>query len=79
MTGIEAVIGVAAEQLESETFGTERLIMSDDEAIKWVWEQVKNDCDLHNLTVGESSTYFRFFMWGWRYRSQLERQRCEGE
>lgn len=55
----------------------ERQVMPDDDAAKWAWEQVKNDCGLHNLTVGESSTYFGFFMWGWNYRAQLEKQRRE--
>ena len=54
-------------------------IMKDDEAFQWAWEQVKKDCDLKNLTVGESVNFRGFMRWGWRYREQLAKQRSDKE
>lgn len=56
---------------------------TEESARKLAWEEVKNDCDLHGLTVGELSCYYGFFCWGWDYRKQyghqLSAQPPEGE
>lgn len=52
----------------------EPTFMADEQAEKWAWEQVKRDVGTKGWTVGESCTYFGFFLWGWRYRAQYERQ-----
>lgn len=51
--------------------------MTDDEAAKVAWEEVKKDCDLNGLPVGELMNYHGFFMWGWSYRKQLDEQRIK--
>jgi hypothetical protein len=55
------------------------MIIQEDKAAKLAWEQVKNDCDLHGLSVGELSCYHGFFMWGWSYRKQYDEQKATSE
>lgn len=68
----------ATQQEEAAAVGesaVQCLVMPDDEAMKLAWEQVKDDCDLRGLPVGELMNYHGFFVWGWNYRAQLEKQR----
>jgi len=54
-------------------------LMTEEQAEKWAWEQVKKDVGTDGWTVGDSCNYFGFFLWGWRYRAQYERQRATPE
>lgn len=53
-----------------------RTDMTDEQASKWAWEQVKDQVGTKGWTAGESGTYYGFFLWGWRYREQYESQRA---
>ncbi len=53
-----------------------RTYMTDEQAEKWAWEQVKDQVGTKGWTAGESGTYYGFFLWGWRYREQYESQRA---
>lgn len=50
--------------------------MTEEQAEKWAWKQVKLDVGTDGWTAGDSGNYFGFFLWGWRYRAQYERQRA---
>lgn len=50
--------------------------MTDEQAEKWAWEQVKRDVGTEGWTVGDNCNYYGFFLWGWRYRKQYESQRA---
>jgi hypothetical protein len=49
--------------------------MTNAQAENWAWEQVKEQVGTDGWTVSDSCTYYGFFLWGWRYRTQYERQR----
>jgi hypothetical protein len=50
--------------------------MTEEQAEKWAWKQIKLDVGTDGWTAGDSCNYFGFFLWGWRYRAQYERQRA---
>lgn len=52
-----------------------RTLMTDDAAQAWAWDQVKLEVGTSGWTAGDSCNYYGFFLWGWRYRAQYERQR----
>lgn len=49
--------------------------MDERQAQDWAWKAVRKDCDDGTWTTGESGNYFGFFLHGWRYREQYEKQR----
>ncbi|MFS2027110.1 hypothetical protein [Massilia sp. CT11-137] len=51
-----------------------RTYMDDKQAHGWAWGQVKRDVGTNGWTVGEHFNYFGFFLHGWRYGRQYERQ-----
>lgn len=54
----------------------QRTYMTDEQAERWAWEQVKRDVGTEGWTAGDSCTYYGFFLWGWRYKGQYLRQRA---
>jgi len=66
-----------AAQVSTEQAGdaSRQTLMTEEQAEKWAWEQVKADVGTKGWTAGESCTYYGFFLWGWRYRTQYKRQR----
>lgn len=50
--------------------------MSPEEAQRWAWGQVKKDCGLAEVSIGESSKFMPFFFFGWNYRGQYDLQRA---
>ena len=52
-------------------------LIPEDEAQEWAWQQIKKDCGLNDLTVGEEIKYYGAFNWGWTYRKQYEKQKKE--
>ena len=68
-----------APQAEQVAKAELRTHMSEEQAEKWAWEQVKKDVGTKGWTAGDSCNYFGFFLWGWRYRAQYERQRATPE
>jgi hypothetical protein len=50
--------------------------MTEEQAESWAWKQVKLDVGTDGWTAGDSGNYFGFFLWGWRYRAQYQRQRA---
>ena len=49
--------------------------MDERQAQDWAWKAVRKDCDDGTWTTGEAGNYFGFFLHGWRYREQYEKQR----
>lgn len=49
--------------------------MDERQAQDWAWKAVRKDCGAGTWTTGESGNYFGFFLHGWRYREQYEKQR----
>lgn len=50
-------------------------LMTEDQASKWAWDQVRQEVSTEGWTAGDSCNFFGFFMHGWRYRGQYELQR----
>jgi hypothetical protein len=48
--------------------------MDDKQAYEWAWAQVKLDVGTKGWTAGEHGNYFGFFLHGWSYGKQYERQ-----
>jgi len=71
--------GVQEKQAEQVAKAGPRTLMGEEQAEKWAWEQVKKDVGTKGWTAGDSCNYFGFFLWGWRYRKQYERQRATPE
>ena len=53
-------------------------LMTERQAEDWAWKQVKRDVGTEGWTAGDSGNYYGFFLWGWRYRAQYERQKPVG-
>lgn len=49
--------------------------MTEDQALKFAWGKVREDVGTTGWTTGDSSNFYGFFMWGWKYRAQYELQR----
>ena len=41
----------------------------------WAWKDVKKDVGTEGWTAGDNGNYFGFFVHGWNYRGQFEKQR----
>lgn len=67
---------IAADRRARQGEPVARTHMTDEQAERWAWEQVKEQVGTEGWTTGDSCNYFGFFLWGWRYRAQYERQRA---
>ena len=61
-------------QAQAKAEQDERTYMGDKQAYEWAWDQVKRDVGTDGWTCGEHGNYFGFFLHGWRYGKQYERQ-----
>jgi len=50
-------------------------LMTEDQASRWAWDQIREEVGTKGWTAGDSSNFFGFFLHGWNYRGQYELQR----
>ena len=50
-------------------------LMTEDQASKWAWDQIREEVGTKGWTAGDSCNFFGFFLHGWNYRGQYELQR----
>lgn len=53
----------------------EPTFMTEDQGRAWAWKDVKKDVGTEGWTAGDNGNYFGFFVHGWNYRGQFEKQR----
>lgn len=50
--------------------------LTEDQGREWAWKDVKKDVGTKGWTAGDNGNYFGFFVHGWNYRGQFEKQRA---
>ena len=50
--------------------------MTEDQGRDWAWKDVKKDVGTKGWTAGDNGNFFGFFLHGWNYRGQFEKQRA---
>ena len=50
--------------------------LTEDQGREWAWKDVKKDVGTKGWTAGDNGNFFGFFVHGWNYRGQFEKQRA---
>lgn len=50
--------------------------MTEDQGRDWAWKDVKKGVGTKGWTAGDNGNFFGFFLHGWNYRGQFEKQRA---
>lgn len=65
-----------ADALSAQAAPVAPTFMTADQGLEWAWNDVRSDLDAKSWNAGESASFYGFFLHGWNYRGQYEKQRA---